>query len=308
MVRPPPGVSVGVTSAAHRLDQSAGEREAEAEPVPVPVSPSRWNGWNTWSCAAAGIPGPRSMTCSTHSVAVPASTRTTGGSPRWREPLRVGHEVDDHPLEQPGVDHDVRKPLLDVEHDRRAARRRGRRAPGHARPRRGRTRVDRQRTGLQPAHVEQVVDQAGEPVERTVGGLEQLAPIGRSRWVDVLGAQPGDDGLRRRQRRAQVVADGGQERGPQPVRGLDLGGRRGRAARRSARSTTQLTITATSTNAHQRDDVVRIVDRERVVGPGEEEVEQTAPRRGRDQGGSEATDQRGQPRRGPGRPPRRWRG
>ena len=39
----------------------------------------------------------------------------------------------------------------------------------------------RQRAGLQPAHVEQVLDQPGQPVQRLVGGGEQLVPVGVAR-------------------------------------------------------------------------------------------------------------------------------
>ena len=39
----------------------------------------------------------------------------------------------------------------------------------------GRAREQRQRAGLQPAHVQQVLHQVGKPVQRLVGGGEQLA-------------------------------------------------------------------------------------------------------------------------------------
>ena len=39
--------------------------------------------------------------------------------------------------------------------------------------------VHAQRAGLQAAHVEQVLDQPDQPVQRLVGGGEQLGPVVR---------------------------------------------------------------------------------------------------------------------------------
>ena len=86
--------------------------------------------------------------------------------------------------------------------------RRGRRP----RPGRPAASVDGQRAGLQAAQREQVVDQVGQPVGGLLDRGEQLgAVVRRSRstsgWrrLDTRGLDPG-------QRRAQVVADGGEQR------------------------------------------------------------------------------------------------
>ncbi len=65
----------------------------------------------------------------------------------------------------------------------------------------------RERAGLQAAHVEQVVHQPVQPVQRLVGGGQQLRPLLR-RPLHVGAAQAGHRRLRRRERRPQVVADG----------------------------------------------------------------------------------------------------
>ena len=75
--------------------------------------------------------------------------------------------------------------------------------------------------GLQPAHVQQVLHQRGEPVERALGRFQQLRLV--------LGAEPqvgrpqGADGrLGRGERRPQVVADRAEQGGADAV---DLGQR-----------------------------------------------------------------------------------
>ncbi len=84
-------------------------------------------------------------------------------------------------------------------------------AIGHRFVQRDRLPANRERTGLNATHVEQVVDEPVQPVERLVGGGEQLCLLGVGpRHVGA--AQPGHRRLRRRERRAQVVADGVQQR------------------------------------------------------------------------------------------------
>ena len=73
-----------------------------------------------------------------------------------------------------------------------------------------------ERTGLQPAHVQQVVDQPGQPVQRLADGGQQLVPVGVAER-HVAAAQPVDRGLRRGERRTQVVAHGRQQRRAQLV-------------------------------------------------------------------------------------------
>ena len=102
----------------------------------------------------------------------------------------------------------------------------------------------RQHARLQPGQVEQVGDQVGEPVERSVGAGEQF-PAVRLGPRHVVGAQARHRRLGRGDRRAQVVADRVEQCGagafglgqrldrtarPRPVR---AGGRRPRPARRT---------------------------------------------------------------------------
>nr|BFE71944.1 hypothetical protein GCM10020092_052450 [Actinoplanes digitatis] len=75
---------------------------------------------------------------------------------------------------------------------------------------------DAQGACLQAAHVEQVGDQADQPVDRFVGGGEQLGAVVVVE-VDVGASQAGDRGLGGGERGAQVVADGRQQRGSHAV-------------------------------------------------------------------------------------------
>ena len=59
-------------------------------------------------------------------------------------------------------------------------------------------------------------DQPAEPVQRLVGGGQQLVPV-LGVELDVGAAQAAHRRLRRRQRRTQVVADRGEQRGAHPV-------------------------------------------------------------------------------------------
>src|ERR1700730_11774597 len=77
IVRPPPSVS----STEISPPIASTKPRAPARPSPTPVSeltsPSRWNGWNTRSRWATGIPGPRSTTRRyTLPATIPASTLT----------------------------------------------------------------------------------------------------------------------------------------------------------------------------------------------------------------------------------------
>jgi len=62
------------------------------------------------------------------------------------------------------------------------------------------------RPGLQSAHVQQAGDQIGELLQGLIGGGQQFVMVLR-RQRDVTRTQAADRGLRRGQRRAQVVAD-----------------------------------------------------------------------------------------------------
>src|ERR1019366_1200171 len=81
-----------------------------------------------------------------------------------------------------------------------------------------------QRARLQPAHVQQVVDEVGQLVQRLIRRGEQFVMV-FGRPVHVPGPQAGHGGLGRRQRAARVVAHGRQQRRPHPVSGRDRLGR-----------------------------------------------------------------------------------
>ena len=116
--------------------------------------------------------------------------------------------------------------LRDVDRDAARGRVQVVQRAGHDLVQADRPREQGQRAGLQPAHVQQVVHQVGEPVQRLVRRGQQLVVV-LGRPVHVPGPQAGHRGLRGRQRRAQVVAHGGQQRGPHLVGGRDRLGRLG---------------------------------------------------------------------------------
>ena len=79
-------------------------------------------------------------------------------------------------------------------------------------------------SGLEPGQVEQVGDDGAEPVRRFLDGGQQVGFVVRAPR-DPGGAQGGDGGLDPGQRGAQVVGDGRQQCGAQPVALLEaLGG------------------------------------------------------------------------------------
>jgi hypothetical protein len=85
-------------------------------------------------------------------------------------------------------------------------------------------RGDADRAGLQAAHVEQIGHEAVEAVEGLVVRGEQFGAVVFIE-VDVGAAQAGNGGFGGGERCAQVVADGGEQRGAHPV---GLGERLGR--------------------------------------------------------------------------------
>ena len=149
-----------------------------------------------------------------------------GGPPGRRGvPQGVGEQVGQDPLEQARVG----------EHQREAVRHRHLHPQRVVQPEQGDRRhlVDRrgaqerlQRSGVQAAHVQQVADQGVEPVGVLLDRREQVGLVGLGP-LHVGLPQAADAGLDRRQRRAQVVADGREQRGPHPValgERLGLGG------------------------------------------------------------------------------------
>ena len=86
--------------------------------------------------------------------------------------------------------------------------------------------VDGQRAGLQPARIQEVLDDRDQPVDLAVGQLDQLAPL-RFTERHILREQAGCRELRGGERCPQVVRHGPQQRGAEIVgRGelLVLGG------------------------------------------------------------------------------------
>jgi hypothetical protein len=77
---------------------------------------------------------------------------------------------------------------------------------------------------LQPAHVEQVFHQMGEPVEGFISGGEEFVAV-LVGPLDVRRPQAGDGSFGRGERRAQVMADRGQQCRAHPV-GFGDGARR----------------------------------------------------------------------------------
>ena len=131
---------------------------------------------------------------------------------------RVGDDVDQHPFQQARVGGGGRQVGRDVRADRRGRRAKFVQRQGYGVLQADRGGRDAEDAGLEPAHVQQVADQPGEPVQRLLGGLQQLLAVGLVE-LDVVAAQAGHRRLRRRQRRTQVVADRGEQRGAHPVRG-----------------------------------------------------------------------------------------
>ena len=124
MVTPPPGVSSTTISPPIASTNPRATARPSPTPVPFELSPRRWNGWNTCSRCAGGIPGPRSTTRrSTRPSATHASTRTRVSTGDHVE--RVLDDVRDGTLEQRGVGLHARQ---------RLGRRRRRPAPASLSP------------------------------------------------------------------------------------------------------------------------------------------------------------------------------
>jgi len=133
----------------------------------------------------------------------------------------VREHVEQDPLEQRRVDRDLRDVVGDLDSDLPPFR------PQLVRGVSDRVGDADQLSGhtegacLEPAHVEQVLHQLDQPVQGLVDRLEQLLLVVLVE-DDVITAQAGHRRLGRRQRRAQVVTDGRQQRGAHLV---DLGER-----------------------------------------------------------------------------------
>lgn len=142
----------------------------------------------------------------------------------WAVAQRVGDDVDQHPFQQARVGGGGRQVGRDVSGDGRGRRAKFVQRQGYGVLQSDRGSGDAEDAGLESTHVQEVGDQPGEAVQRLLGGLQQLLSVGLVE-LDVVAAQTGDGCLRRRQRRTQVVADRGEQRGAHAVcRGEGLGG------------------------------------------------------------------------------------
>ena len=176
MVRPPPGVSSG--SACRPWPRSARGTAPGRGPTPVvlSVSPSRWNGTNIRLAVVVRDAGPAVDDPQLDPVAERAA-RSAAAARRRGVAQRVGDQVGDDALQDAGSTSTSGRSAGISTATVWPAGPRSSSAAGDDLVEVGRPREDRQRAGLQPAHVEQVLDQPGEPVERLVGRGEQLGVV-----------------------------------------------------------------------------------------------------------------------------------
>ena len=127
----------------------------------------------------------------------------------------VLHQVGHDAFEQAGVGEHLGQGGRDVDVEFLVARRVVQSAAHHV--------VESDRAGrhgqhsrLQTGQVEQVGHQTGEPIQRVVGAREQFLAVALTPR-DVGTAQAGHGRLGRRDRSAQIVADGVEQRGSHPV-------------------------------------------------------------------------------------------
>ena len=207
--------------------------------------------------------------------------------------LRVGHQVDDHPLEQTGVDHDVGQLLRQVQHDGPGFDAEVVERPGDDVLHGHRPGADRQRAGLQSAEVQQVLDQCGQPVEGVVGGLEELAA------VVVAEGRPRGCGARRPplSRSASGVRRSWPTAASRAVRSRlpasSSAASRTAEALRAARSTTQLTMSATTAKTTTATTSLASWIRKVWNGSVKKKLSSTDAERAREQGGPQAADDGG---------------
>ena len=173
-------------------------------------------------------------------------TRTCTGSPGRRELERVLEQVDEHALDLAGVDLDDRSGVGRAARPstRSADAARARRAPGDElvdAP--SSSRCGRGGAGLEPREVEQVADQrarAGPPrAAPSRGAPARSLVVERERRADEALGGHAD----RRQRRAQVVADGAQDGG------LDRVARRSASASSASRASRSRSMATASSEA-----------------------------------------------------------
>ena len=216
---------------------------ARPSPTPAPrrglVSSRRWNGWKTCSRSSTGMPLPRSTTRSrTRPAAMPASTRT--GQSLWPWAMALSTRLATTRSSSAGsawtggTSSARRRPR----HGRagQAGERGGDDLLEGRRPEQG-----RDGAGVDAGHVEEVVDEVGEPVGLVLDRLEELGGLLRGPG-DVGLAEAVDRRLDPGERGAQVVGDRLEQSAAQLVRfgeggclgGLGVESRRSRAAERLA--------------------------------------------------------------------------
>ena len=114
----------------------------------------RWNGVNTWSRSASGMPAPPSATSSDGAARPARATATaTGGAP-WRRALSSRLRISRRSSRGVAAD---RRPAR-----RRACSRRSARIPRPRAPSRSTSSVVQRRRGVEPARQQDLVDQAVE--------------------------------------------------------------------------------------------------------------------------------------------------
>jgi hypothetical protein len=128
-------------------------------------------------------------------------------------PQRVRDHIGHDALEQPRVGHRERQVVGHIQLDRAGRREVEQRRRDHL-VERHRPRATLNAPDCSRLKREQVLDQGRHPVGRLVHGGQQFRPLGRGERQFRV-AQARHPGLDAGQRRAQVVPDGGQQRGPQ---------------------------------------------------------------------------------------------
>ena len=199
----------------HRFRQAAGQREpqpdadgalARVQPLegredPVPVG--RGDAWPVVDDAQGDPVG-----------------AGTGGRQRRRSarrvPQRVRGHVRDDPFQERRIDHDLGHLARNADKDRPRLRPDAAEGTGDDLRQDGRPGKHREHARLQAAHVKQAGQQVAELAKRLVGGGEQFGLLFGCQ-LDIGGTKAAHRRFRRGQRCAQVVADGGEQRGPHPV-------------------------------------------------------------------------------------------
>ena len=222
-VSPPPGVSAATIAPP----MASVKPLATARPSPTPTCARRSAGTARRSAPSArpGRRGPWSTTSSTTRSPAPVGLQRRAARPGGEWSSALENRFASTRSSRPGSARTIGMPSGTSI----------RRSAGASRPRSATGATSSivigaqerlQRAGVQAAHVEQVADQPVEPVGVLLDGGEQRLFVGLGPGHVGL-AQAADAGLDRGQRRAQVVADRGEQRGPHPValgQRLGLGG------------------------------------------------------------------------------------